>query len=68
MDGKFTRKACFVAGSHMTEPPTNLSHSMVEATDIGNAYLNAPCREKIWIVASSKFGSDQGSVMMVTQA
>jgi hypothetical protein len=30
----------------------------VFAADIGNAYLNAPCREKIWTVAGSEFGSE----------
>jgi len=28
----------------------------LSACDIGNAYLNAPCREKIWTVAGSEFG------------
>eukprot|EP00957_Ditylum_brightwellii_P194945 14852350-Ditylum_brightwellii.AAC.1 len=62
----FTRKARFVTGGHMTEPPSSLTYSSVVsremvrialtiaalndlgimAADIGNAYLNAPCREK----------------------
>ena len=40
----------------------------VFAADIGNAYLNAPCREKIWTVAGAEFGTDQGSVMIVKRA
>ena len=32
------------------------------ACDIGNAYLNAPCREKIWCIAGTEFGSDKGTV------
>jgi hypothetical protein len=36
--------------------------------DVGNAYLNADCREKIWTVAGPEFGSDAGSVMIVTKA
>ena len=40
----------------------------VFAADIGNAYLNAPCREKIWTVAGSEFGSEQGSVMLIVRA
>ena len=40
----------------------------VFAADIGNAYLNAPCREKIWTVAGPEFGTDQGSVMIVKRA
>jgi len=58
----FTRKAIFVAGGHMTNPPSAITYSSVVsrdsvriafllaalneidllATDIGNAYLNAP--------------------------
>ena len=40
----------------------------VFAADIGNAYLNAPCREKIWTVAGAEFGTDQGAVMIVKRA
>jgi hypothetical protein len=85
MDGKFTRKARFVAGGHMTPPPSSMTYSTVvtresvriafllatlnglevQAADISNAYLNAPCREKIWIVAGPEFGSNEGSVMKV---
>jgi len=36
--------------------------------DIGNAYLNADCREKIWTVAGPEFGSLQGSVMIIRKA
>jgi hypothetical protein len=88
MDGKFTRKARFVAGGHMTEPPSSMTYSTVVtresvriafmlatlndlkvvAAAISNAYLNAPCREKIWIVAGPEFGSDEGSVMVVIRA
>jgi hypothetical protein len=40
----------------------------VQAADISNAYLNAPCREKIWIVAGPEFGSNERSVMKVVRA
>ncbi len=60
-----TRKARFLAGGHLTEPPASITYSSVVsrdsvriafllaalndldvlACDIGNAYLNAPCRE-----------------------
>lgn len=83
-----TRKARFVAGGHMTEPPASITYSSVVsrdsvrlafllaalngidimACDIGNAYLNAPCREKIWFVAGPKFGSRQGTVIKVVRA
>jgi hypothetical protein len=29
----------------------------IMACDVSNAYLNAPCREKIWFVAGPEFGS-----------
>ena len=40
----------------------------VMSCDIGNAYLNAPCREKIWCEAGTEFGSDKGKVMKITRA
>jgi hypothetical protein len=36
--------------------------------DIGNAYLNAPCREKIWFKAGIECGEHKGKVMIVTRA
>jgi len=37
--------------------------------DIGNAYINAPCREKIWCVAGPEFGpEDEGSVLIIERA
>jgi hypothetical protein len=38
------------------------------ACDIGNAYLNAPCREKIWFKAGRECGADMGKVMIITRA
>jgi len=40
----------------------------VSACDIGNAYLNAACREKLCTVAGCEFGSEKGSVMLITRA
>jgi hypothetical protein len=40
----------------------------VMSCDIGNAYLNAPCREKIWCKAGTEFGSDKGKVLKVVRA
>jgi len=37
------------------------------ACDIGNAYLNATCREKLWTVAGPEFGSDKGAVMIIAR-
>ena len=40
----------------------------VFAADIENAYLTAPCREKIWTVAGPEFGSDAGKKMLIVRA
>ena len=40
----------------------------VMACDIGNVYLNAPCREKVWFVGGTENGNDKGQVMVVTCA
>jgi hypothetical protein len=29
----------------------------IMACDVSNAYLNAPCREKVWFIAGPEFGS-----------
>ena len=36
--------------------------------DIGNAYLNAKCRERIWMKAGAKFRNEKGKVMIVIRA
>ena len=36
--------------------------------DIQNAYISAPCREKIFCVAGREFGSDAGKVMIIKRA
>ena len=38
------------------------------AADIGNAYLNAPNKEKTWTVAGKEFGEDEGSVYIIVRA
>ena len=35
---------------------------------IGNAYLNAPCRGKLWTKAGSEFGSEKGYVSLIVRA
>ena len=85
----FTRKARFVAGGHLTRPPTSLTYSSVVsrdsvriafllaalndldvlAADIGNAYLNAPCREKVYFRAGLEFGpSNKGKRVVIVRA
>jgi hypothetical protein len=38
------------------------------AADVGNAYLNAMCKEMIWTVADLEFGSEMGYVMLIVRA
>ena len=41
----------------------------ISACDVGNAYLNAPCREKVWYEAGLEWGEDgQGTVMVIERA
>ena len=45
-----------------------LNDLKVLACDIQNAYLTAPCREKIYTIAGAEFGSNQGKIMIITRA
>lgn len=36
--------------------------------DIENAYLTAPCREKVYIHAGKEFGSEEGCIFIITKA
>ena len=36
--------------------------------DIQNAYISAPCREKIYFIAGQEFGSDAGKIMIIKRA
>ena len=38
------------------------------AADIGNAYLNANCKERIWVKAGKEFGADEGKPMIIVKA
>ena len=40
----------------------------VVMTDIGNAYLNAKVREKIWSTAGPEFGEHNGAVILIVRA
>jgi hypothetical protein len=35
--------------------------------DIGNAYLNADCREKIWMIAGPEFGANKGRKVIIVR-
>eukprot|EP00957_Ditylum_brightwellii_P153339 11670140-Ditylum_brightwellii.AAC.1 len=54
----FTRKARFVAGGHMTEPPSSL------------AYLSVVSREteKVYFTAGTEFGAKKGQYVVVIRA
>ena len=45
-----------------------LNDLSVLSCDIQNAYLTAPCRERIYTVAGPEFGSEAGSIMLVKKA
>ena len=45
-----------------------LNDLKILACDVGNAYLNAPCREKVWFIAGPEFGSRQGTVIKIVRA
>jgi hypothetical protein len=47
---------------------TTLNNCNICFADIGNAYLNADCCEKIWTVGGLEFGSDEGSIMIIKKA
>jgi hypothetical protein len=85
----FTRKARFVAGGHMNDPPASITYSSIVsrdsarfvfllaalndvnllATDIGNAYLNAKPRERVYTTAGPEFGAElQGKSVLIVRA
>jgi hypothetical protein len=45
-----------------------LNNLDILVADVGNAYLNADCKEKIWTVAGPEFGSNEGKVMLIKKA
>jgi hypothetical protein len=38
------------------------------ACDVGNAYLHAPCKEKVWFLGGAEAGEDKGKVLVITRA
>jgi hypothetical protein len=45
-----------------------LNDLQVKVSDIENAYITAPCSEKIWTVLGPEFGSDAGKTAIVVRA
>ena len=40
----------------------------LQSADIENAYLTAPCREKVWTRAGPEFGDDEGKALIIIKA
>ena len=40
----------------------------IQACDVSNAYLNAPCREKIWFEGGPECGAERGQIMIIKRA
>ena len=45
-----------------------LNDLQVKAGDVMNAYVTAPCSEKIWTVLGKEFGTDQGKKSIIARA
>ena len=45
-----------------------LNDLQVKVLDIENAYITAPCSEKIWTILGPEFGSDAGKIAIVVWA
>ena len=50
---------------HMAFLIAALNDLEILACDIGNAYLNVPCKERIWFVAGPEFGDRAGCPVKV---
>lgn len=84
----FMRKAWFLAGGHMTDPPPFLTYSSIVSRDgvhigftlaalnnldlisidIGNAYLQAETKAKVYMIAGPEFGKMQGFKTLIIWA
>ena len=40
----------------------------IQSADIENAYLTAPCRERVWTRAGAEFGTDKGKAFIIVKA
>jgi Reverse transcriptase (RNA-dependent DNA polymerase) len=47
---------------------TALNGLEVRSADVGNAYLNADCREKVWMTAGPEFGSNEGKKVLIVRS
>ena len=53
---------------HISLTIAALNKLQVKAGDIINAYVTAPCSEKIWNILGKEFGSDQGKKAIIVRA
>ena len=37
-------------------------------TDVGNAYLEAETKEKVYVIAGSEFGEQEGNILVIKRA
>jgi hypothetical protein len=42
-----------------------LNDLQVLGADVQNAFLTAPCKEKVWLTAGVEFGAEQGKNLLV---
>ena len=45
-----------------------LNYLDIQGADIENAYLKAPCREKVWMSGGIEFGESAGEVLIIEKA
>jgi hypothetical protein len=71
----FKRKACLVASGHKTKAPATITYAsvvsndlQVKASDVLNAYITAPVKEKVWTFIGPKFGNDAGKGVIIVHA
>lgn len=85
----FSRKARYVAGGHVTEPPVTQTYASVVSresvriafliaalndleimtADVQGAYLNAPCKEKVYTICGPEFGPElRGRIAIIVKA
>ena len=50
---------------HISLTIAALNNLQVKAGDVMNAYVTAPCSEKIWTVLGKEFGADQGNKAII---
>ena len=45
-----------------------LNELSIKCADIKNAFISAPCKEKVWLRAGPEFGDEQGTMFIVVRA